>query len=265
VLYSFTGGSDGYNPLGELQWIGSTGVLNGTTAAGGTYGCGTVFALTPSGNSWTFATLYSFKGGSDGCNPETAVHTGPKTGTLFGATAYGGSDDVGTAFELAEKNGTWNETVLHTFSNGSDGGYPLATEVDTKGDIFGVAQDGGDYSRGTVYEIKKGYGKGAFSVLYDFPSAAKGALPQGTHLDLSTGNLYGTTEHGGSNRNEGTVFELVQSGNSWQETVLHSFRRPADGHFPAQRPIMDPKSGLLYGTTPYGGGHGGGTLYMVTP
>lgn len=37
------------------------------------------------------------------------------------------------------------------------------------------------------------------------------------------GNLYGTTELGGSNNGEGTVFRLSPGANGWTEKELHSF------------------------------------------
>ena len=72
VLYSFQGGSDGWNPgYGDLAFD-QQGNIYGTTGIGGTgcngY-CGVVFKLTRSGGSWSYSVLYSFQGGDDGENP----------------------------------------------------------------------------------------------------------------------------------------------------------------------------------------------------
>jgi hypothetical protein len=64
VLHVFTGGSDGGDPYSTLA-LGKDGSLYGTTSIGG-LGYGMVFQLSPpttTGGAWTFATLYSFRGG----------------------------------------------------------------------------------------------------------------------------------------------------------------------------------------------------------
>jgi uncharacterized repeat protein (TIGR03803 family) len=69
------------------------GQLYGTTFGGGTHscsgsgqGCGTVFAVSPSGKE---KVLYSFAGGKDGEIPSAGLlNVG---GTLYGTTQYGGT------------------------------------------------------------------------------------------------------------------------------------------------------------------------------
>ncbi|MGO9201966.1 MAG: choice-of-anchor tandem repeat GloVer-containing protein, partial [Limisphaerales bacterium] len=68
-LYSFTGGNDGANPYAGLVQ-GRDGNFYGTTYAGGTYGVGTMFKISPSG---TLTTLYSFAGGNDSTHPQAAL------------------------------------------------------------------------------------------------------------------------------------------------------------------------------------------------
>jgi len=96
-------------------------------------------------------------------------------------------------------------------------------------------------------------------VLYSFAgsSAGDGANPQGGLVMDGAGNLYGTTNQGGSN-NLGTVFELTPtSGGGWTETVpvLHSFAGSSagDGAYPVASLIYNESSGILYGTTAAGG------------
>ena len=52
------------------------------------------------------------------------------------------------------------------------------------------------------------------------------------------GNIYGTTRLGGQN-GQGTVYELTRSGNTWTNTVLHSFGGTGDGKFPMHNVIFD--------------------------
>jgi uncharacterized repeat protein (TIGR03803 family) len=101
VIYSFTGGADGGSPVASLL-LGQS--LYGTTSAGGAYGYGTVFALTPpatGGGSWTEQVLYSFTGGGDGSTP-LAPLIADKAGTLYGTTSAGGAafynNGYGTVF-----------------------------------------------------------------------------------------------------------------------------------------------------------------------
>src|ERR1035441_2292976 len=58
VLYNFAGGTDGANPQNGLI-VDSAGNFYGTTQAGGAYGGGTVFELSPSGGGWTEQVIYS--------------------------------------------------------------------------------------------------------------------------------------------------------------------------------------------------------------
>ncbi len=100
VLHAFAGGSDGSSPEGDL--VNVSGTLYGVTYSGGgtgcsTYGCGTVFSVTPTG---TAAIVYSFQGGSDGLNPSTGLLN--VSGTLYGTTASGGADYNGTVFAITQ-------------------------------------------------------------------------------------------------------------------------------------------------------------------
>jgi uncharacterized repeat protein (TIGR03803 family) len=95
VLYSFAGGTDGATPWASLTFDAS-GNLYGTTTAGGASGNGTVFKLIKnSDGSWTESVLYSFTGGSDGANPLWCGVILDATGTLYGMTSGGGSQDLG--------------------------------------------------------------------------------------------------------------------------------------------------------------------------
>ena len=105
------------------------------------------------------------------------------------------------------------------------------------------------------------------SVLYSFSDApGDGDFPAGAGLVAdSSGNLYGTTQHGGL-YNAGTVFKLIPPsvpGGVWTESVLYSFGG-SDGSMPTAGLIMD-SSGNLYGTTAAGGGiNGAGTVFELT-
>src|SRR5450631_3911763 len=194
VLHSFAqNGTDGYNPYAGLA-IDTAGNLYGTTNVGGASSAGTVFKVTPSG---TETVLYSFKGGTDGCNPFDAGVVLGKKGVLYGATSGCGANAVGTVFKLTR---TGAETVLHSFAfDGKDGFNPYAGLVldKTTGNLYGTTYYGGASAAGTVFEITP---TGAETVLYSFANDGKdGKNPYAGLVLDKTGNLYGTTNLGGAN------------------------------------------------------------------
>jgi len=102
VLHNFCavqGCPDGKSPNASLI-SDAAGNLYGTTEAGGAYGGGTVFQLTPhAGDRWTETVLHSFSG-TDGRFPlASLIFDGG--GNLYGTTYLGGAKaDNGTVFEL---------------------------------------------------------------------------------------------------------------------------------------------------------------------
>jgi uncharacterized repeat protein (TIGR03803 family) len=118
------------------------------------------------------------------------------------------------------------------------------------------------------------FGCFAFSqetVIYQFGAAGAGdgLGPNGGLVFDTAGNIYGTTEDGGSAQ-VGTVFELIpsQDGN-WQETILYNFCPGGiDNCLDGQHPLaglVAGMSGSLYGTTTYGGEYGGGVVFELSP
>jgi uncharacterized repeat protein (TIGR03803 family) len=259
VLHSF-GGADGTDPVGSLLRDKATGNLYGTTYAGGAHGCGTAFQLVQSNGSWTFRTIYAFRGGSDGCHPYTQLRSRTKTGTLIGGTI----DGNGTIFQLKEKRGVWRESVIYSFTGGSDGWHPFDLDGSGDGTIYGVAVGGGVYGLGAVFQLTPYHKTWKYTVIYSFGGGGDGIEPSGINFDASAGVLYGTTDRGGK-WDMGTVFQLSNNGGIWKETVLHSFRGGSDGADPVSRPIVDGTTGTLYGTTIAGGAANGGTVYAVQP
>jgi uncharacterized repeat protein (TIGR03803 family) len=155
VLHSFNNnGADGSTPFAGLIFD-AAGNLYGTTFAGGTYGYGTVFELTPAaGGGWTETVLHNFGNGTDGTAPYAGLIF-DAAGNLYGTTSYGGTYNYGTVFELTPAaGGGWTETVLHNFGNGTDGITPYAGLIfDAAGNLYGTTFVGGTYGYGTVFEV----------------------------------------------------------------------------------------------------------------
>ena len=131
---------------------GSDGNFYGTTSAGGTYGIGTVFRITPSG---ALTTLHSFTG-SDGANPEAAL-VQSADGSFYGTTNAGGpsghGNGYGTVFRITP---TGVLTTIHSFA-GSDGFSPQASLIQgSDGNLYGTTSAGGDKGIGTVFKITPG-------------------------------------------------------------------------------------------------------------
>jgi uncharacterized repeat protein (TIGR03803 family) len=249
TLASFTSIS-GANPYAGLTLDGS-GNLFGTTQAGGAANDGTIFELAH--GSGTLTTLGSFHG-PDGANPYGGL-TLDGSGNLYGTTYQGGAFGDGTIFELARGSGTI--TTLASFS-GTNGSNPAdALVMDSSGNLYGTAFNGGAHSDGTVFELAQG--SGTITALASF-KGSDGASPYAGLVMDTSGNLYGTTVFGGASK-DGTVFELAAG--SGTITTLASFNG-TNGQEPQAGLILD-GSGNLYGTTPDGAsaGDGHGTVFEV--
>jgi uncharacterized repeat protein (TIGR03803 family) len=148
VLYSFTGGDDGGYPLaGVIR--DSAGNLYGTTNGGGASNAGVVFKVDPSGQE---TVLYSFTGGDDGGYPLWVDLARDSAGNLYGTTAGGGTANFGVVFKV-DMSG--NETLLHSFTGGDDGGNPqVGVVLGPDGNLYGTADSGGAESAGVVFKIK---------------------------------------------------------------------------------------------------------------
>ena len=118
VLHNFTNGADGGNPYGGVIRDSSRQSLRHYCGGGGASGAGVVFKIDPSGNE---TVLYSFTGGTDGGYPLDGVIRDP-AGNLYGTTSGGGASGAGVVFKVDPSG---NETVLYSFTGGSDGGSPM--------------------------------------------------------------------------------------------------------------------------------------------
>ena len=210
VIHAFTGGNDGaVGSLGLLLLV--NGNFYGVSEGGGAHGAGTVFQLSPAaGGGWKFTTLYGFKGMPDAGFPYGGLITDGKN-DLYGTTYYGGANGVGAVFKL---DGTKKqESVLYSFAEGTDGGYPTSTLVfDAVGNMYGTTSMGGfpDCDCGTVFEMSPVRGQSTWteSVLHSFKEKPDGGYPYyGLTADPS-GNLFSTTASGG-NSEAGIIFEFT--------------------------------------------------------
>ena len=269
VLYSFTGGADGGEPYKGVT-LDAQGNLYGTAVTGGggacEGGCGVVYKLTNSAGVWTQSVIHAFTGGNDGSGPGSPVAF-DKHGNLYGTTPTGGAKGFGVVYEMKPgPNGSWNLSVIHTFTGGTDGlgGSASRLLLDAVGNVYGVNTVGGENGFGNVYELTHSGGKWQLTTLYSFKDQPDGASPYGGVIFDKSGNLYGTTYYAGAN-DVGTVYKLTHSNGAWSESVLYSFKGGSDGDSPISTLVSDAK-GNLYGTTSDGGAAtcGCGTIFRMT-
>ena len=209
LLYSFSGGADGAEPISNLM-LDEAGNLFGAAYSGGGFGCGTIFELTPSASGWTQKTLYTFRGGDDSGNPLTLVRD--QDGTLFGATIGAGCADgncpmgagPGGVFMLSRSGNDWQYSRVYDYQ-----GYLNDTSLtmDSSGDMYGtLARGGSPCYCGEVFKLSH-EGGWTFTVLHDF-NVDDGWWPFSNLAIDSNGNIYGVTQGGGAN-NAGVVYQIT--------------------------------------------------------
>jgi uncharacterized repeat protein (TIGR03803 family) len=235
--------------------------------------------------------LISFNGASGN---EPAGMSMDAEGNLWVVTLQGGTGTCndsapltgcGAVFEFTPTGSGWNTKVVYSFRGGADGWGPIGSlAFDAAGNVYGVTLQGGSthcgYGCGVVYKLApQSSGRYQESVIYRFDSGhvtTDGYLPYGGLVIDASGNLYGTTYHGGSKPCScGAVFEVSPtSGGGWSESVLHSFGGwvSEDGAGPYLESLALDAAGNLYGTTSAGGtgdcggGLGGcGTVFELSP
>src|SRR6202050_418395 len=282
VLYRFRQTSNGASPVTGVILDASGNVYGATEFAGlvntiSPSGCGTVYELTPTGGSWSFTVLHTLVAAT-GCSGGTL--TFDTAGNLYVAAGSGGTannhcgNGCGLIFRLAPTASGWTESVLYTFTGGSDGDTPFPLIFGSDGNLYGAALFGGSGACpigyggcGTIFKLTPSGSSWSFSLLQTF-NGNDGELPVGITL-AANGNLYGATEDGGAASTQcsdgcGTVFELTPTASGeWTETVLYRFTGGNDGSQPPGGVILD-AAGNLYGVTSFGA-TGGGVAFEITP
>jgi uncharacterized repeat protein (TIGR03803 family) len=247
---------------------GTDGNFYGVTVAGGLYGWGTVFKISPAGK---LTTLHSFCAQligdtcTDGESPESQMVE--INGKLYGTTPDGGAytdcgfSSCGTVFTIAA-NGAF--ATLYTFCslpNCADGSNPNGLIEGANGNLYGVTTNGGTNNEGTIFEITP---DGVLTTVYTFcslPNCADGSWPTGV-IPAADGNFYGGTWRGGAYA-DGTLFKATSQG---ALTTLYSFCSEsgcADGANPTGS-LIQGINGDFYGMTFDGGIDNWGTIFQLT-
>jgi hypothetical protein len=296
LLYSFctpvacADGEDVPNPVIS----DAAGNLFGSTLGGVDYR-GAVYELhRRPGGGYKYEVLHVFTHTIDPIGALVMDTSGNLYGVAEGLDVPGNSGQI---FVLSpQKHGQWIERLMYNFCPKRpciDGNFPptglayagqrSGALYDGKSPLYGVTKEGGKYSGGTVFELRRTRNGWVHRKLHDFCQSGSdctdGAGPEASLLVDDSGNLFGVTTYGGKNGGpghySGTVFELSRVGKSWVETVLYSFCSEAscaDGAYP-QSPVAFDPAGNLYGFTTAGGApcvlrgeyHGCGVAYKIAP
>jgi uncharacterized repeat protein (TIGR03803 family) len=239
------------------------------------FGCGDLFKLSSKGQ---LTVLHKFNG-SDGMEPEGGLAIDAQ-GNLYGTTIYGGDyscksagysypePGCGTVYKL---DSTGKFTVLHTFHGKGDGAFAQGVILDSDGNLYGLAAEGGDitstqiYGLGTVFKVDT---SGQFSVLFTFTPETSHSFYYANLLVRDTqGNLYGLQQSNNCALGGGCLFKVDTQGNY---TDLYDFPGcpSADGDDP--RGVVLGSDGDFYGSMYFGGtnaftcGDGDGTVFHLT-
>jgi uncharacterized repeat protein (TIGR03803 family) len=103
-------------------------------------------------------------------------------------------------------SGSWAFQLLYTFTEvAQENGGPEGSNLifDRSGTIYGTTYYDGPSGAGSVFKLTPSMGGYIYTALHNFcvgdEACPDGALPSGTLVMDSSGNLYGTTQQGGSN------------------------------------------------------------------
>src|SRR5208337_5157529 len=231
----------------SLSFFDAAGNLYGISA-GGTYGYGVVFKLTPSGGGWSFSIVHAFDG-TESTYPNSLLMG--KDGNLYGAGNSGGKYGYGTVFELTPSGGGWSETILYSFQDLSDGEGPGDLVQDASGNFFGLTQDGlGD--GGETFFMLSPSDEGwvltpLFTTQYYQQGLVFGMVMAGNHAQ---GITAGPACFGPScvqqQYSYGQIFELTPGNGGGNYQVLHTFYWWSPHYV-----TVAPNGYTLWGTSPW--------------
>jgi len=200
VLHVFTGNQgptvDGANPVAGLT-LASNGNFYGTTEAGGTFGYGTIFKMTPSG---TVTVLQSFANNDpNGMMPKGAL-VEASNGNLYGTCYGGGANSRGTAFRIS-LSGKFQKIYDFTAATGNLGYDPAAGLIQASdGNLYGTTAFGGPDALGTIYQLTL---DGTATLMASFVPSTTGFFATDQLLQGSDGRLYLTLQYNGGSNPDG--------------------------------------------------------------
>ena len=257
VLHTFKNYLDGGFPAFTPLIVDNHGDVYGTTQEGGRNELGVAFRFHHAAHAWVETVLHNF--GNGDAYPFNSLIM-DRAGNLYGTdTVYhdGGGLTEGV-YEISLAKGGWLYKIIYDLGMAAANGVSGGLVLDSNGNIFGLSC--GLIQPAIVFELKRTNGNWSPSILFRFKNVA--TYPLGAPVLDKAGNIYGTTQGGGTKK-QGTVYELRPSktGSAKLET-LYAFKGGADGGYPYAGITFD-RSGNIYGTT-FGGTSNSGTIFELT-
>jgi uncharacterized repeat protein (TIGR03803 family) len=213
VIQNLNGGSTGGYPYEGLM-MDSAGNLYGAAPYGGTSEDGIIYRLSQTKKGWVDTVIHSFTDeDGDGSGLYWIDLISDKSGNIYGATSFGGTNSTGMVFELvySESKKKYSESILYEFgaSGSGDGNNPYGgLAMDSEGNLYGTTLNGGRSDMGTSFKLTKQGKKWKETILHSFLAANDGARPTGNAYLDSKGRVYGMTETGGTS-NLGIVYRIT--------------------------------------------------------
>jgi uncharacterized repeat protein (TIGR03803 family) len=219
----------------------------------------------------TYTVLYNF--GLVSCDPLFPLHVGAiaqgRDGNLYSTTSGGGCNSNGAAFKISP---TGKLTLLHSFSNGTDGiGQESGLTLGTNGTFWGTSE-GEDFNSGNIFFMTAAGAVTAFNTALGGSGQVNGGQPIAPPVQGMDGNFYGMTTAGGNSAlctygdgGCGVIYRISPAG---KYQVIHTFDQ-TNGANPYDSLLLG-TDGNFYGTTFYGGSingryNGNGVIFRVTP
>ena len=274
TVYEIAQGTTAIKTLLSFDGAGAAAPLTGVLVDGSGNLYGSASRSGP-GSAGTYGAIYEIAKGAHTATNLVAFNTAngssatslffDGSGNIVGTASDGYPSYAGTIFEFAKQSvGVYAPFETLATLPKTNGGYPsgrnpTGVTFDRQGNLFGLAQGGGEFGGGTIFEIVKG--SGVVSTIASFSldnSVYPNGNTPGNMLTLdSAGNFFGVTREGGAN-GVGTVFELAQGSTTIK--TIYSFDNVLAAE-PDSSLIID-AAGNIFGTT-INGGNGGGTVFEL--
>jgi hypothetical protein len=257
---AFFTGANGAYPAAALTAADRIGLYYGTTAYGGEYGHGAIYAFDSITGS--ISLKGSFTDTTNGAIPFAAL-TAAGNGLYYGTTYRGGANGQGAiyAFDSANPNPATSISLKGSFKDSTNGAFPSAalTAADRIGLYYGTTATGGEYGQGAIYAFDSANPNPATSISLkgSFTGNTNGAFPYAGLTAADHGLYYGTTYGGGAN-GQGAIYAFDSVTGSI--SLKGSFTDKTNGAFPSAA-LTAAGNGLYYGTTENGAPNGQGAIY----
>ena len=243
-LYDFTGANGDSLPVyPPIQ--ASDGNFYGVTG-NEVQVCGNIYRLTPAG---VYKNLHTFSGSDCHSSNLFQASDGNLYGTLANCDVVQGA---GCVYRISTA-GVFKEIHDFAFTTGQTPCTGLIQGKDGK--LYGATQQGAANGGGNIYKLTTA---GVETDFHDFTNATDASCvnnvgPPVNLLQVADGSFYGVNPAYGPS-GTGSIYKLTAAG------VFTAFlfpNPPVDGDLPSSTLIQN-TNGLVYGTTPSGGGGSGG-------